>query len=92
MARINDAGSFKNAMMRATGRIVVGLKSKGDKPQKRDIFAGEEIFMEYGKGRDEDGAWTDDHIIPKTAYGATEEDMLRCHNKDNHQPLGVSQL
>ena len=46
----------------------------------------------WGKGRDEDGAWTDDHIIPKTAYGATEEDMLRCHNKANHQPLGVSQL
>jgi len=45
----------------------------------------------WGKGRDEHGAWTDDHIIPKTAYGATEEDMLRCHNKANHQPLGPSE-
>ena len=56
-------------------------------------FAVAELTAEgWGKGRDEDGAWSDDHIIPKTAYGATEEDMLRCHNKANHGPLGVSQL
>ena len=79
MARINDAGSFKNAMMRATGRIVVGLKSKGDKPQKRDIFAGEEIFMEYGKGRDEDGIgtywfrWGGERFKPEPAGGPARE-------------------
>ena len=79
MARINDAGSFKNAIMRATGRIVVGLKSKGDKPQKRDIFAGEEIFMEYGKGRDEDGTetywfrWGGERFNPEPPRGPARE-------------------
>ena len=79
MARINDAGSFKNAVMRATGRIVVGLKSKGDKPQKRDIFAGEEIFMEYGKGRDEDGTetywfrWGGERFNPEPPRGPARE-------------------
>ena len=45
---------------------------------------------DWGRGADEKGAWSDDHIIPVAAFGRTEEDQLRCHNKKNRQPLGVS--
>ena len=34
---------------------------------------------DWGRGDDEKGAWSDDHIIPVTAFGRTEEDQLsRC--------------
>jgi hypothetical protein len=43
----------------------------------------------WGRGPDDKGWWSDEHIKPVSAYQMTEEAMLCCMNYRNRRPLGV---